>query len=605
MLAHIVTQTINITFESDINMGDLSPFAEAFTTMFERKTFGVVENTHEQVEKLISERKFEGFKYVEFHGPTQSKKTKAMISLVSHFLQATNYTIAYVNPNLYMCLYQLQTRLPNFATFNSKGRLNSNSRVIVVLDNASQLAALDKVLTNRPYILIIDEVDDSQLTGVGVIAHNIQELHRKSVQTFGITATNISSLWLQKDLTSKSFFYLVPCSDYKGLRDVKVHYLNDQSETISDSHSNVSARDAYFFGTWLRGFSKRSSVEYLDREDNVRRRRPRIALYRGTSHNNSQLEIFKEVLSRRSGLDFVIVHNQTGYCIFAPNLGEIPNCEQMSHIAENYEYIYYSSKIKKTIGDILQTVKDLAKTRDISIERGLIITGKFADRCISYFSNDGQWHLDHMYAVLSRSSGSNSTRWIQILGRITGVYQRSSPTLHLWVHREIYEECLLAMQLQEAIHVNMSLEDKEIKTTTFVQETVFPSDVIPRYNLATRVHKHMVREEPRVIGDGKIDPMIDPEAHTRVVNASELAPTTVYYSTYTLLCDILKGRSGRWILQSDLIVQLMELSGVSANLTNARCKHLRFQKSAITMNESTRGLLFKKEKGRVYVRFNT
>lgn len=571
--------------------------------MFEHKSVGVVENTYDQVQKLIRDRKFDGFKYIEFHGPTQSEKTRAMISLVDYFYKNSDHMIAYVNPNLYMSLYQLQTRLSNFASFDSKGRLNSNSRIIVVLDNASQLGALNRVLGNKSFILIIDEVDDSQLTGVGVIAQHIQELHRKSFQTFGITATNISSLWLQKDLTSKSFFYLKPSPRYKGLKDVKFHELPEESETISDRHSCVSKRDAYFFDKWLVGFSKRSSVKYIDRKDGKKRRRPRIALYRGTSHNNAQLEIFKEVLSRRTDLDFVIVHNQTGYCIFAPNLGEIPNCEQMSYDSGSYEYVYYNSKIKKTIGDILQVVKDLAKARDLCIERGLIITGKFADRCISYFSNDGFWHLDHMYAVLSRSSTSNSTRWIQILGRITGVYKRSNPTLHLWTHRDVYEECLRAMKLQEDIHINIGLENKEIKTTTFVQETVFPSDVIPRYNLATRVYKHMVREEPSVQKVARVDLMIDLE-DTRVVDVNSLRKGSKFFQTYTVLMSVFKNRQHRWVLLTDVLPQLVREMATTESIANARCFNLRDRKCTTIEDETTHGLLLKKEMGRIYIRLN-
>lgn len=569
----------------------------------------IFQKTHTEFSKLLEEG-LEGSKYYEFHGPTQSRKTQAMISLIDYLLKKDETAkIAYISPNTHQSVSQLKKRIPCFSYVGTRSEPSSqSSRILVLLDNVSQLQKTLALLKDSKYYLIIDEVDDSQLVGYGSISYYLKQLYLGSVRTYGISATNMSTLWLQDDLSSKSFFYIKPDSEYKGLKDVNVHYLTPDSRTITDRHDDIFERDPYFFHDWIRWFAQKERVFYIDRLDKKLRSRPSLALYRGTYHNHSQLRVFIDIMAMNLSIDFVIAYNQKGIYVFAPRLGNFPGAQTLSFLHNTTEYIFFRFESSLTIGDVLQTIKD----KNSSLNNGIIIAGKYADRCISYFSNDGLWHLDHMYAVLPQTKGSNTSRWIQILGRITGVYPRSNPNLHLWVHENVYKDCIKTMDMQELAYVNMKLEDTEVKTSSYTRSTVFPRDIVPSVNLATGVPNSWIRKESLPEEEKKMKVSIKESSlglQPVLIDEERIRKGTKYYKTYHALVKLITEdkKENIWIDRSDLVVNLVLYMGEEAKSVHSHTTHLHQRLASTKENivDTTPGLLYRKNDTTIQIRYNT
>ena len=358
----------------------------------------------EEIEKTNS-------KYIVVKGYVQSGKTGFMIEATSFFL-SKGFSIIHLLRDRVSDRKQFHSRLSQ--SIHSKiilktDKIEDEPTVYLLLSNKKSMYHLWKLMEDSviPYILFIDEVDYVDSCQTTKKYEIIKYMKEKAVRVFGISATVMDPIG-KEELSSDHIILLKAQSNYKGIESIEMIEIDKESSYTAKINSNLFEQDIGLL-SFINDFVARKKETY-----------PHICLINICRTKSPCIKAQYDLSLSHPNL-LTIVYNSNGIS-------------------------YYDGEMKTsrlTISKFLQYIKD-NKNKYPFI---LIFAGDLAGRCISFVSEDREWHLTDQRLLVSGSC--DEPELIQKI-RLCGVYNDNLP-LRLYTPRKTIEDLQKAYLKQEEI----------------------------------------------------------------------------------------------------------------------------------------------------------
>jgi len=289
--------------------------------------------------------------------------------------------------------------------------------LVICLGNATQLKNVYNFIkeTRKRVLLLIDEIDHVDY-GDCDTSKMIADINSISYQKIGISATVMDVVFCESSLKSKNILVLSKPDDYRGLVDILVKILENDTRGLNNVVTNYQEilDSDLNFGPFLENFSKTEP----DYAFILKKHIPNICLIKNTRINSNQDLIFDGIIKKYCKKMVTIVYNGNGIKMYYYGMTET-KINNKNILPKQYADIDITSA--------LQYLKDSGGVEKFS--RIVIISGDYASRCTSFVTRDYEWHLTDMY--YNPAASTPISEQIQNVGRLTG---RNKGKSHLHLH---------------------------------------------------------------------------------------------------------------------------------------------------------------------------
>jgi hypothetical protein len=386
-------------------------------------------------------------KYILIKGQVQSGKTNFIINATSMFI-SKGFSIIHLLRDRLSDRKQLHTRLLQHK-IRTKIILKKTEidltipHIYLLLSNKKTMCSIWSTIKEStiPYILFIDEVDYVDSCQTTKKHDIIQEIKQHANRVFGISATIMDPIG-KEELSSEHIILLHPHSNYKGIEFIQMIEIDPTSTYTGKIHSDLFEQD-----TGLIPFIN----EFVERKTDTF---PHICLINICRTKDPCLKAQSTLSETYPNLS-TIVYNSNG----------ITFCQGK-----------VIKKIKMTISVFLQYLKDNGGVD--KYPHILIFAGDLAGRCISFVSEDYQWHLTEQRLLVS--STCDEPELIQKI-RLCGIYNDHIP-LRLYTTKKIIddlrkaflkqEEIITYLQQNNATCIRTSIESMEMNKKKFTSRSM-------------------------------------------------------------------------------------------------------------------------------------
>ena len=376
-------------------------------------------------------------------GHVQSGKTNFMVCASNWFILSKLSVIILLRDRK-SDRDQMYNRFKSFSDISifKKIRKVETSSIFLLLGNKS---SVDKALEtiDTPYILFIDEVDYVDSGTKSKKCSLIQQLKQKAYCTFGVSATIMDPLG-KEYVSSKHIILLGTHHNYKGIDSIRMMEISSESKYSGKTTDDLFEEDSGL-ELFMEEFSSRKPIVYMEKSI------PNICLINICRTKEPCINA-QERLSTFYPNVIIIVYNSDGIM---------------------YTYQHQHQKYKGSISNFLQYLKDNGYMNNI-----IIFAGDLAGRCISFVSEDYEWHLSDQRLLVSNTC--DEPELIQKI-RLCGVYN-DTIELRLWTTRKIMEDLRKSYLRQEEIisslqetnieHARKFIESMEISSEKMTKRSV-------------------------------------------------------------------------------------------------------------------------------------
>lgn len=344
-----------------------------------------------------------------------------------------------------------------------------NGAVVIALANEPQLGALVEILDRadepRPYLMMVDEVDDTAY-GSGQGHDFLRALMDRSVHTIGVSATVFDPLHDQRFFASRVRI-LPPPVDYKGIQDFRKCVIQP---LLADPTISRLERDPDLIRVLD---DLRSTILHTSETSH-----PIMILLKNERLKRKQNDMMNDLIDRYQEDYTILVHNSDASTVYAPGsrLRAIGALGRRLRPDTRRHGVYY---LRRTaIQDILQLLKSQPRSAS-RFKRIIIISHDIIGRGINLVSRDFEWHLTHMFY---RPSINTTVPMMLQSMRLCGRF-RDDLTLTLYTEKTALETILRGHQLQREVVeriIRAGRDDKAITTADVLRGETFHPKKIPR-----------------------------------------------------------------------------------------------------------------------------
>lgn len=249
------------------------------------------------------------------------------------------------------------------------------------------------------------------------------------------------------------------------------------------------------------------------------------------------------------------------------------------------------------LGDALQYLK----SRRDPPTHIVIIAGLMVGRGLNIVSSDFQWHLTHQ--ILKTSDTATCADVLQKC-RCFGIYRDRIP-INLYCLQKDAISIKQSLKLQARLFEGADLEEAIKSMPELCEEIKMYVGNIPKRRTTKKCAEpqwNKVAKEREQYGEVEEEKNIE-EGQFYCVLPDKLAPCEMEMYRYAV--DYLQDKTGQWIERSKIVEHAVR-GGENEYAGKARLKDmcLKERRSIRTNDETTTGLLFKKEQNRWFLRLN-
>jgi hypothetical protein len=531
-------------------------------------------------------------------------------------------------------LFQISSlRIDNLDNLESEKRLiqslNRNYPLIVLsLGNENQLGKFLHHAKNCPssFDIYIDEIDKVDYGRSSKIFEILSDIKYLAYQVYGITATPLDSLFSEEDLNSANILQLSKPNDYRGFIDITVKLLTIDPKTsaynkVVKCPENILKSDGNL-KPFLDLFSQSKPEFAWTLQEHI----PNICLIKNTRINENQEILFQWITKEYKEL-VVILNNRYGIKIYFPN---------MSSFYISKKLVKENNFTKVDITSVLQYLKDNGGVE--KFPNIVIIAGELAGRCISYVSKDYGWHLTDMY--YNPSKGTQIPEMIQSCGRLCG-RNRGKSHLHLYATRKVADALYKGFHFTNEI-ISRAIESpkKEINKDeigNIVEKSFFESmksikineKKFPKGRKITskiKVNKkefnlvsgedggydlslYNFKKEKGFTSDYDYEPLYDKNGKYYYIDEDRL---TVGTTQFLIIDEVIKqiidhnmvGKNIHRTIVNEWLLKMNHAKLRDVNHINGSLDTNIIPKMEKVSNNEVKGLLYWRENGRIFFRYN-
>lgn len=455
--------------------------------------------------------------------------------------------------------------------------------IVVLLCNPSKMRRLMNIITEIntcKFNLVIDEIDSFYKSKDERKFHEpFKFLIDKARTVVGVTATIFDVVLPTKSkfVTNKNIYLMNIPDDYKGFSDLMWIELED-SKIKPDKISN----------SWIDSFYS-DLLKTLPYRLDDKTLHPIICLHKVDRKNNDQENTqyyFKKHLPSLCS----IVYNGKGIHLYYDRL-----LDRESLMIDDKESFIDCGvfKVKTSISRVLGWLRNNRTVKPPT--HIMIISGKMADRGISFVSSDYKWHLTHELMIVPQSSTAGSLlQGVRICGR----YNDDIP-LHIIADKTVYEDCIRSSKTQDEIYSKAKEMITEDYMNKCIEDMTFSDEVL------LKGRRLSVNEYKKI--------KIDAKPNDTEGEYFQITPD-MYKSYKTILEEVVQffrdGQMGEWVLRTDVVNYLLSIKisdmndqGYKTMFENQR------KKERMTNDDSVSGILLMRDldsynKIRWWVRYN-
>jgi hypothetical protein len=445
--------------------------------------------------------------------------------------------------------------------------MGRDSKLIICMCNPEQISRVSKAVINLSkqnclarYFLIIDEADDllyGKNSETNKFYQHYLQLFNLATRIVFSTGTIYDVIFKEHNLLNCNIIDLSVEPSYKGIEHFIPRYI-----------PNTIARDK---------IDPEMKALYKELISTYPNYHPVIILHKTTTFIKQQKKIQDNIKSFFPQVT-TIVHNGSDTRLYSNQLTEPSLTISGYYTVQNNKMFSFR---KLGINKILQYLKDQGGTSRFPYI--VIISGRLADRGLSFVSTDYRWHLTHQIYLPAKTARSTSANLLQAL-RLCGKYQ-DNLKLYLITTEEVYSECLKADRMQDKVY-NLAKEEEDGLFLDCLRKQVHKVEEIPKSE------KKSMLKYVQIASDKKGDIFL-------IVNH----PSNGFNTRYTTIVNYLKDHSGVWYLRANVISKLTSDPTENTNYRGIihppRIKH----KTKVN-SETVAGLLMKIEQGEWKMRYN-
>ena len=397
-------------------------------------------------------------KYTVIKGHVQSGKTNFMICASALFV-SMGYNVIHLLRDRTSDRDQIHERLVHFQEnynkeFGQKMRViktagkgaSENPQIYLTLCNKPSIDKVMSIITlsDRPYILFIDEVDFVDSGDATKKYEAIQQMKKGAYCVFGVSATIMDPIG-KETIASKNIILLGTTSKhgvYKGIDRIQLLEIDKMCKYTGTVKGELCNQDREL-DDFIDEFDRRQPIRYMASTY------PNICLVNICRTKGPCFKLQKELGKKHPSL-VTIVYNGDGI---------------------SFQQGKTVLKERTTISKYLQHLKDNGGVE--TFPNIMIFAGDLAGRCISFVSEDYKWHLTDQRLLIS--SSCDEPELIQKI-RLCGVYNDDIP-LRLYTTkktiddlRKAYlrqEEIICALKEKEVENVRQAIESMEMNKEKF------------------------------------------------------------------------------------------------------------------------------------------
>lgn len=336
-------------------------------------------------------------------GRVQSGKTRYILSICEEALYR-GYFVIIIALNKVCGLEQYTSRINNYnknarykiihSVFKKSNQNIPNPSCLLTLCNKSRLQELNSFLvTHRRYIIISDEADDNIKKPKTKVMPYYTELIERASHVFYVTATAFKLFVGDTKIKPQNIHVLNPPSTYTSLEDITFSI-----ETEDDLQMPNNGHFLGYDKTYLQYINRLSNITAIFIKDTTNANKikihPIICLYKINSNNNG---VHREVFN----------YMKTAY----------PNWITIVYNGDKKSIPYYHGADIEYKGSLPDLLTHIRKQKLSPPPHILIVSGKYADRMMTFACSGYKWHLSHMRLLASeKTSCVNLTQQCRILG---------------------------------------------------------------------------------------------------------------------------------------------------------------------------------------------
>jgi len=361
----------------------------------------------------------------------------------------------------------------------------STPTIIIALADQSQInkfnQAYTELATPNEFDLLFDEGDDLAYhtnRNSAKYKMELEVIRPRARQTYLISATILTMLFKDFELTSDAIYDLRAPDNYKGINDIGFYKCDFDLREIN-----------HYEG--LRFYETLSNQEVfksqIDNGNGPALNHPIICLHKTTQHKYQNGAL--DAIVNHSELKktwCVMTYNGKGVQLYHEELLEMKEIEIEMKVGrdtvkvigeQNYKGVWLFKKIR--IQSVLQYLKEFDS--DCMIFTHIVIfAGPYADRSQNFSSNDFQWHLTHQ--VLHTTDRNDLANIVQA-SRLCGCFNDDIP-LKLYTSQSTLNDMTMALQLQNRL-IQGCRDIEGILPETYKQVPIL-SDNIPKTKLCKK-----------------------------------------------------------------------------------------------------------------------
>lgn len=369
--------------------------------------------------------------------------------------------------------------------------LKHGNGIIICLANSAQIVRVlcqyGSLEKRKPFDLVVDEMDEIQEKGKnskakGVsFATNMSHIIEASEKKIGISGTIFDVIFAKNGLKSERVFKLVPDDSYRGITDIIRRELPYEKLPTFPKKYHYCDRDPYAIEFYVK-LSEKQPIEFTDGSTH-----PIVCLHRTSQFKRHHRQFSRRIIENPVLKDkwAVIIYNGDGIIMYHHSLkGATVEIETVNGIEVVFGNESKLDRIslddvgtttgihtfeKITIKDALQFLKE-----NVEVTHILIISGKLASRGVNFVSADFEWHLTHMYLLMSQPT--TCAALLQSM-RLCGCYPDSGP-LKLFSYKQTLTDLIKAYDIQEKFVEN--IEGKNVLMNEHYKEVPLLKSKMPK-----------------------------------------------------------------------------------------------------------------------------
>lgn len=471
---------------------------------------------------------------------------------------------------------------------------------IVTLGNAAELKLISDLLDEleemeiySAFNVIVDEADTAYKKESTAFRPVFDKILDYSSRIIGVSATTFKLWFMEERVITTNVMVLRPNEYYRGIKDFSLHYIDDKN--TSPKRSDHALVNDEYLDTYLKGIKKKPIYRFIDQQTGNLETHPHILLYKSSEIlNDHHLQIQEHVREHHSSW-VSIVFNGDGIRLFSEKLLDVDEII-VNDITIRRKGKYYQSK-EIQLKHILEYLRENGDAE--TYPHIIIISGKLANRMISFVSSSYRWHLTNMY-MLANPKGKTSCDDLLQMCRLCGVYKYDKIPLEFASHKSVCNDLMLADKVQEKIIKSSS--KYALKLKEYVEEThEVDEEELPKRILVKNV-KYKLNV---VVNDSKKHEKDEVDLSSTIYIDSSKIRGKVEKELYVAMAETIKYKN-QWIPKKNIINKIVENYGFAndRDQLNGNLNSMIRNKSVNTKDENRRGLLLRKIGDNWLVRHN-